>query len=134
MTTRSLVLWSVSSLLSVGGGAWQSGGQLKAQQAGGSGATVKEKVSEQTQTGREEQERHEWPRAVPSCRPPGVRSFTGRVVKVGHRYLLEDALLGTTYDIEPQEAVREFEGMILRLDGALDPGCKIIRLQRPVRY
>ena len=65
---------------------------------------------------------------------PGVRSFTGRVVKVGNRYALQDAVVGAIYDIDPQPAARDFEGMMVRLNGTLDPSGKIIHLEPPQRY
>ena len=71
---------------------------------------------------------------LPLSPPPGIRSFTGRVVKVAHRYLFKDALLGTTYEVDPQPAVRAFEGMTVRLNGALDSRGKTIHLQHPSRY
>ena len=130
--TRSRVRRSLTVLALMGALASQ-GGHLKARQAAGSRVPVKQKEPVQTHLGRE-QAAAQAPRETFWLLPPtGVRSFTGRVVNVGGQYLLEDALVGVTYVVDPQQAVSEFEGMTVRLNGVLDPSGKIIRLERPLR-
>lgn len=122
--TRSLIWLSLAWLLLVGGSGWNDT-RLDSQQAAG-----RMKQPEQTQTS---QEQASGTAPLPLAPPPGLRSFAGRVEKVGNRYVLEDALLGARYEIDPQEAVRVFEGMMVRLNGALDPTGKIIHLEHPLR-
>lgn len=58
----------------------------------------------------------------------GVQVFTGQVVKVGDKYMLQDAG-GTTYDIDHQDIVRQYEGKKVRVNGTLDPSGKMIHIQ-----
>ncbi len=60
---------------------------------------------------------------------PGVQVFTGMVVKSGSKYVLHDTASNTTYDIDAQEQVKQFEGKNVRVRGTLDPSGKMIHVQ-----
>jgi hypothetical protein len=127
--TRSSILLPLTSLVLVGT-VW-NGSQMTGQQPT---RHSKEKEPEQTQQLRAQESKQPTTAVVPLRPPTGVRSFTGRVVKIGNRYVLKDAVVGVTYDVNPQQAVTVFEGMTVRLNGTLDPSGNIIRLESPQRY
>jgi hypothetical protein len=60
---------------------------------------------------------------------PGVQTFTGTIMKSGDKYVLQDADSGTTYDIDHQDQVKQFEGKKVRVHGTLDPSSKTIHVQ-----
>ena len=60
---------------------------------------------------------------------PGVQVFTGTILKSGDKYVLQDSTGGTTYDIDHQTEVKQFEGKKVRVHGTLDPGGKMIHVQ-----
>jgi hypothetical protein len=126
--TRSTILLPLTSLVLVGT-VWN--GSHMGQQLTG---RTKEKEPEQTQQLRAQESKQPTTALVPLRPPTGVRSFTGRVVKIGNRYVLKDAVVGVTYDVNPQQAVTVFEGMTVRLNGTLDASGNIIRLESPQRY
>jgi len=59
----------------------------------------------------------------------GSRVFVGTVLKQGNKYVFREAATGTTYDIDHQEEVKQFEGKRVRVHGTLDPSGKMIHLQ-----
>jgi uncharacterized protein YdeI (BOF family) len=59
----------------------------------------------------------------------GVQVFTGTIVKSGDKYVFQDATSGTTYDIDAQDQVKQFEGKKVRVHGTLDPSGKMIHVQ-----
>jgi Protein of unknown function (DUF5818) len=61
--------------------------------------------------------------------PGGVQVFTGVIVKLGDKYVLQDSTSDTTYDVDAQEQVKQFEGKRVRIHGTLDPGGKMIHVQ-----
>jgi len=108
-----------------------NGTQMTGQQAAG---RTKQKEPEQTRHLGAQETKQPMTELFPVPAPTGVRSFTGRVVKVRNRYVLKDAVIGGIYDIDPQAAVSDLEGMVVRLKGTLDPSGNIIRLESPQRY
>jgi uncharacterized protein YdeI (BOF family) len=60
---------------------------------------------------------------------PGVQVFTGTILKSGDKYVFQDSTSNTTYDIDHQEEVKQFEGKKVRVHGTLDPNGKIIHVQ-----
>jgi hypothetical protein len=70
-------------------------------------------------------------------RPPGTtpqaatntQTFTGTIVKAGDKYVLQDTASNTTYDIDHQEQLKQYEGKKVRVHGTLDPSGKMIHLQ-----
>jgi hypothetical protein len=60
---------------------------------------------------------------------PGVQVFTGVIVKSGDKYVFQDSDSGTTYDIDHQDQVKQFEGKKVRVHGTLDPNGKMIHVQ-----
>ena len=119
--TRLLILGLLAVLVISGTIVWRAS-QLAAQQASRPDALVRENPAAKTEPATQ---------LPPEARHilTGVRSFTGRVVQVGGRYLFHDALLGAFYDLDPQSAGHELEGMTVRLNGALDPSGKTIHLE-----
>ena len=61
-------------------------------------------------------------------RAEGVQVFTGQIVKVGDKYVLQDTG-GTNYDIDHQDLVKQYEGKRVRVNGTLDPSGKMIHIQ-----
>jgi len=59
----------------------------------------------------------------------GVQVFTGTIVKSGDKYVLQDSDTSTTYDIDHQDQVKQFEGKRVRVHGVLDAGGKMIHVQ-----
>jgi hypothetical protein len=57
------------------------------------------------------------------------QTFTGTIVKAGDKYVLQDTASGTTYDIDHQDQVKQFEGKKVRVRGTLDPTGKMIHVQ-----
>src|SRR5690242_12535028 len=60
---------------------------------------------------------------------PGTQTFTGVIVKAGDKYVLQDTDAGSTYDVDHQDQVKQFEGKKVRIHGTLDPGSKMIHIQ-----
>jgi uncharacterized protein YdeI (BOF family) len=58
----------------------------------------------------------------------GVQTFVGTIVKQGNKYVFQDTA-GTTYDVDHQDQVKNFEGKRVRMRGVLDPSGKMIRIQ-----
>jgi len=69
---------------------------------------------------------------APDAQPqsqPGSQTFTGVIVKAGDKYVLQDTDAGSTYDVDHQDQVKQFEGKKVRIHGTLDPGSKMIHIQ-----
>jgi Protein of unknown function (DUF5818) len=60
--------------------------------------------------------------------PDSVQTFTGTVMKVGDKYVLQDAS-GKTYDLDNQDLVKSYEGKQVRVKGTLDPDGKTIHIK-----
>jgi hypothetical protein len=59
----------------------------------------------------------------------GSQVFTGTIVKAGDKYVLQDANSGTTYDVDAQDQLKQFEGKKVRIHGTLDASGKMIHVQ-----
>jgi cytoskeletal protein RodZ len=57
------------------------------------------------------------------------QSFSGTIVKVGDKYVLQDADSGKTYDLDHQDQVKQYEGKKVRVHGTLDASGKMIHVQ-----
>lgn len=57
------------------------------------------------------------------------QTFTGTIVKSGDKYVLQDTASGSTYDIDHQDQLKQYEGKKVRVHGTLDPSGKMIHLQ-----
>jgi hypothetical protein len=64
-----------------------------------------------------------------SQQQPGVQVFTGMIVKSGDKYVLQDSASNTTYDIDHQDEVKQYEGKKVRVHGTLDASGKMIHVQ-----
>ena len=60
---------------------------------------------------------------------PGVQVFTGMIVKSGDKYMFQDSTSNTTYDIDHQDEVKQYEGKKVRVHGTLDSNGKMIHVQ-----
>ena len=72
------------------------------------------------------------PQQAPDAQPqsqPGSQTFTGVIVKAGDKYVLQDTEAGSTYDVDHQDQVKQFEGKKVRIHGTLDPSSKMIHIQ-----
>lgn len=57
-----------------------------------------------------------------------VQTFAGTIVKVGDKYMLQDAS-GTSFDVDRQDLVKPHEGKKVRINGMLDPDGKTIHVK-----
>jgi uncharacterized protein YdeI (BOF family) len=60
---------------------------------------------------------------------PGVQVFTGTILKSGDKYVFQDSASNTTYDIDHQDEVKQYEGKKVRVHGTLDSNGKMIHVQ-----
>ncbi len=56
------------------------------------------------------------------------QTFSGTIAKSGDKYVLQDAS-GKTYDVDHQEALKQYEGKKVRIKGTLDPDGKTIHIK-----
>jgi uncharacterized protein YdeI (BOF family) len=56
------------------------------------------------------------------------QTFSGTIAKSGDKYVLQDAS-GKTYDVDHQEALKQYEGKKVRIKGSLDPDGKTIHIK-----
>jgi uncharacterized protein YdeI (BOF family) len=69
------------------------------------------------------------PDSQTQAQQPGVQVFTGMIVKSGDKYVLQDSASNTTYDIDHQDEVKQYEGKKVRVHGTLDSSGKMIHVQ-----
>jgi uncharacterized protein YdeI (BOF family) len=60
--------------------------------------------------------------------PDDGQTFSGTIAKSGEKYVLQDAS-GKTYDVDHQEALKQYEGKKVRIKGTLDPDGKTIHIK-----
>jgi uncharacterized protein YdeI (BOF family) len=86
-----------------------------------------------TQQSGQEPAQPQQPRQAPDpqaqSQQPGVQAFTGTIVKSGNKYMFQDSASNTTYDIDHQDQVKQFEGKKVRVHGTLDSNGKMIHVQ-----
>ncbi|MGB6677913.1 MAG: DUF5818 domain-containing protein [Terriglobales bacterium] len=86
-----------------------------------------------TQQSGQEPAQPQQPRQAPDSQAqsqqPGVQVFTGTIVKSGDKYMFQDSESNTTYDIDHQDQVKQFEGKKVRVHGTLDSNGKMIHVQ-----
>ncbi len=58
----------------------------------------------------------------------GVQTFVGTIVKQGNKYVFQDTA-GTTYDVDHQDQVKNFEGKRVRMRGVLASSGQKIQIQ-----
>jgi len=56
------------------------------------------------------------------------QTFSGTIAKSGDKYVLQDTS-GKTYDVDHQEALKQYEGKKVRIKGTLDPDGKTIHIK-----
>jgi hemolysin activation/secretion protein len=56
------------------------------------------------------------------------QTFSGTIAKSGEKYVLQDAN-GKTYDVDHQEALKQYEGKKVRIKGTLDADGKTIHIK-----
>ena len=56
------------------------------------------------------------------------QTFSGTIAKNGDKYVLQDTS-GKTYDVDHQEALKQYEGKKVRIKGTLDPDGKTIHIK-----
>jgi hypothetical protein len=117
--------------LAIGFGLLFVGAQLPAQQTAPGPSSPAPQPS-QTPDQRAQQPQPQRPGQAPDSQAqsqqPGDQTFEGTIVKSGDKYVLEDAASGNSYDIDPQEQVKKFEGKRVRVRGTLDPSTKTIHI------
>ena len=55
--------------------------------------------------------------------------MTGTIMKQGEKYVFQDASTGTTYDIDHQDEVKQYDGKKVKVHGKLDQSTKTIHIQ-----
>jgi uncharacterized protein DUF5818 len=60
---------------------------------------------------------------------PTAQTFTGTIVKDGSKYVLKVAD-NSTYQLDDQEKMKEFEGKQVKISGTLDANLKILHVTR----
>jgi len=112
MTKRSYSLCSLGLLLGLG----LSGVQLNAQQPTDP-QSPSQPPAQQTA-----------PDSQAQSQQTQVQTFAGTIVKVGDKYVLQDAS-GTSFDVDRQDLVKPHEGKKVRINGTLDPDGKTIHVK-----
>jgi uncharacterized protein YdeI (BOF family) len=112
MTKRSYSLCSLGLLLGLG----LSGVQLNAQQPADP-QSPPQPPAQQTA-----------PDSQAQSQQTQVQTFAGTIVKVGDKYVLQDAS-GTSFDVDRQDLVKPHEGKKVRINGTLDPDGKTIHVK-----
>src|ERR1022692_1170244 len=64
---------------------------------------------------------------TPPQQTPTTQSFTGKIVKDGTKYVLKVAS-NTTYELQEQGDVKQYENQTVKVIGHLDPGSNTIRV------
>jgi hypothetical protein len=64
---------------------------------------------------------------TPSQQTPTTQSFTGKIVKDGDKYVLKVAS-NTTYELQEQGDVKQYENQTVKVIGKLDTGSNTIRV------
>jgi uncharacterized protein YdeI (BOF family) len=116
------------------------GMMLVSAQLFGQDATPSAQHQYPTQQSGQEQAQPQQPRQAPDqsgqapdsqaqSQQPGVQVFTGTIVKSGDKYMFQDSASNTTYDIDHQDQVKQFEGKKVRVHGTLDSNGKMIHVQ-----
>jgi uncharacterized protein YdeI (BOF family) len=57
------------------------------------------------------------------------QTLTGTIMKQGDKYVFQDAASGTTYDIDHQDEVKQYDGKKVKVHGTLDQATKTIHIQ-----
>jgi hypothetical protein len=64
---------------------------------------------------------------TPSQQTPATQSFTGKIVKDGDKYVLKVSS-NTTYELQEQGDVKQYENQTVKVVGSLDTGTNTIRV------
>ncbi len=74
------------------------------------------------------------PQADPASPPQSMnqaadmQSFSGRVIKMGGKFVLRDTASKTTYALDDQDKAKQFEGQAVQVTGTLDAQTRTIRV------
>lgn len=55
-------------------------------------------------------------------------TFTGKVAKLGGKYVLKDDTTRTAYTLDDQDRAKQFDGKMVKVTGRLDASSNIIRV------
>lgn len=61
---------------------------------------------------------------------PDVKTFTGKIMKSGDEFLLQDSIGESTYQLDDQRQAKGFEGKSVKVTGSVDPVTKTIHVAR----
>jgi Protein of unknown function (DUF5818) len=75
----------------------------------------------------DQQDEQAKPPANPQNQQTPTQSFTGKIVKDGGRYVLKMAS-NTTYQLDGQDDVKQYENQEVKIIGSLDTGSNTIRI------
>jgi uncharacterized protein YdeI (BOF family) len=72
----------------------------------------------------------EQPAPQPGDRSPmsETKTFTGKIVKAGDKFVLSDAQGKMTYQLDDQQKAQEFVNQTVKVTGVLDPSTGMIRV------
>src|ERR1700747_864634 len=59
------------------------------------------------------------------------QTFSGTIAKTGDKYVLQDTS-GKTYDVDHQEALKQYEGKKVRIKGTLDPDGQTLHIKKAI--
>jgi uncharacterized protein DUF5818 len=75
------------------------------------------------------------PQSSPTAQQPNdpnsaaeMKTFTGKIVKAGDKFVLADPETGTTYQLDDQQKAQEFVDKRVKVSGVLDAATGVIRV------
>jgi hypothetical protein len=60
---------------------------------------------------------------------PEVKIFTGKISESGQKFVLEDDLVNTSYQLDDQKKAQQYQGRKVRVTGTLDAENNLIHVQ-----
>jgi uncharacterized protein DUF5818 len=60
---------------------------------------------------------------------PEVKIFTGKISKSGQKFVLEDDLVNTSYQLDDQKKAQQYQGKKVQVTGTLDAENNLIHVQ-----
>jgi hypothetical protein len=68
------------------------------------------------------------PRLDPPSAATEAKTFTGKIVKSGEKFVLKDTASNTTYQLDDQDKAKEYAGKSVKVSGTLDASTSMIRV------
>jgi len=64
-----------------------------------------------------------------SPQPQDAKSFAGKIVKEGDRFVLRDTINKVTYQLDNQDQLKQYEGKVVKVTGSLDSASNTIHVE-----